>query len=305
MNSKKNAFVFKPSKNSFQLTSNTKNNTRICIKKSLKHTLTTLNKKCFNNFKPVRPFQRFMKIKISNSGINEEAAFLRFSQRDYSKPYKKKLNPILLQYKNYSPPNNCKWSIGTTYICNNEKLIPKKDPFKEYHFTKKINDTKNSQNSFLPTMKNNNRNSFLEMKEEYNNTTESGSFWSPYKSVLNTVANRSSVNYNIINHSKNEISGAKNAKLFDKVIHNKNKGIEEFIDKQRLYAPNINVKYNQLFNDNQLRFRIYKGLFTDRYDSANKSGSNYNIFQGNKITIENNEEKNKKNVERKKLFYKL
>ena len=324
MYSKQNSFVFKPSKQFFQLTNKSINNNKPCLKKSLKHTLTSIDQKTFDYFKPVRPFQRFMKTKISNSGINEEATFLHFSQNDYSKPYKPKLNPILSEYINYSPPNNTKWSLGTTYVCRNETLIPKKDPFKEYYFTENINISKNTQNTFLPQMKNNNNNNnnnndndivdkknksknyFLEMKGAYNSSTESGSFWLPYKSILNTVSNRSSVNYNIINHEKNEYSGAKNANLLYKRTNNKNKGLEEIIDKQRLFAPNINLKYNKFYNDNKLRFRIYKGLFSDRYDSANKYGSKYNIFEGLKANvINNNIELNKKRMQREKTFYKF
>jgi len=93
---------------------------------------------------------------------------------------------------------NSKWSIGTTCNCRREELLPKIDPYKEYHFlpkndNNKINklkltylstdhiSIKTPDPNLLKTIDiiKDNKKSILKLKE-LNFNSESNSFWAPF-----------------------------------------------------------------------------------------------------------------------------
>ncbi len=269
------------------------------------------NQKNFNSVRPVKPFNRFGKSKIYNTGIDPPSIYLNFIRKDPDKPYTKNISLPNANDTKYIPTSPLRWGIGCTKSCNKENLVPKIDPYKEYNFIKKVkkNTKKNDGNekeekyekTYLSTdhisirepkidksTKNGNKGSilypYLKLKGEFNNTSDSNSFWVPRNNVNLTVSNRSSVDYNIINNTKYNLSGIRNDMLFNKTLHNKKKGIEEFLNTQRPFGPNYNNTFLKLLNENSERFRKYRGMFTELYDSATKNGNIFKPFHDRKDT---------------------
>ena len=300
-------FVFHPSRKynfSLQTTHNKNNNTTTLIKK-YKPERISLTQKNFNTFRPVRPFNRFGKSKISENGIDPEKVFLNFTFHDVKKPYKKPVSEIITNGTKYIPTSPLKWSVGTTYTCINEPILPKKDPYKEYNFIKRSDDKTIYQETYLPTdhisirmpdlSKSVEKNPypFLKMKGSYGKHSDSESFWYPKRYNDFSIANRSSVSYNIINNDDNYISGVKDVCMFEKTIHNKKKGLEEFVDLQRPFEPNISKIYEKFEKENEKGFNKYKGVFTELYDSSTKNGNIYAPFRREDYKVVKKE--NKKN----------
>lgn len=285
------------------------------------------NQNNFNTFHPVRPFNRFGKSKIYNTGIDPPSIFIDFIQKDPDKPYKRYISPIITKDIKYIPTNTLRWGVGCTKSCVRKELVPKFDPYKEYNFIKKLKavkmENKNSktissesekeeifEKTYLPTdhisirepnlsksiENNNNCYPFLKLKKAYNNTTESNSFWVPRNNANKSFSNKSSVDYNIINNIKDNITGIQRDTIFNKTLHNKKKGIGEFVVSQRPFGPNYNQTFIRLMGENGDRFRKYKGVFTELYDSSIKNGNIFKPFNennDNQMKIKLN--KNKKN----------
>ncbi len=290
---KQSKFIFSPSRN-FIFT-----NKEIFIEnprsKFSLHKLSPTQKN-FNLFRPVKPFNRFGKIKIYNTGIDPSSIFLDFIKKDPEKSHKRQISPIITKDMKYIPCSPLKWVVGCTKSCTKKNLVPKYDPYKEYHFTEKNNKT--FEKTYLPTdhisirepkicktidnENNNNNFPFLKLKGEYNNTSDSNSFWVPRKYPNKTSSNKSSVDYNIINNSMNNSLENNKPRMLNKTIFNKKKGIEEFIVSQRPSGPNHNQTFIKVLKENDRRFRKYKGMFTELYDSATKNGNIFKPFHERK-----------------------
>ena len=295
------SFEFKPPKN-IAFTKTSRNNLQT-IQPYKAHSLSK-QQKMFNTINPVRPFNRFIKTKIYNTGLDPSSAFIHFMNKDSEKPYKKNISSIIKEGIGNNTVQNIRWSIGTTYKCNNKNYLPKVDPFKEYYFTPRYDDDKNKDNIYLKTYSSrdskilrNNDNfksleagkgknlSYLNMKKKFNFNSESNSYWSPYASNnISNNFNRSSVKYNIITNQENMISGKRDMSIIEKTVNNKKKGVTEFYHLQRNYEPNYSLKFSQFYNENRNGFMKYKGLFTELYDSSNKNGNIYLPFKIDKNT---------------------
>ena len=285
-------FTFKPSKQ-FIFSSKEKTNFVDFLPYKLESKPKT--QKLFSTITPVRPFNRFMKPKQANTGIDPTQTFIDFINKDFPRPYKSQLSPIFKENKKNISLENTKWAIGTTLNCSRKEFLPKVDPYKDYHFLTN-NDSRNKNNlrlTYLSTdhisvktpdmlktidaIRNNNKKSILNLKA-MNFNSESNSYWVPFKHKEDNNFNRSSVEYNIINYKQNKISGKREPTLFEKSINNKKKGVTEFYQLQRNFEPNFRPKYAQLFRENNKRFMKYKGTFTQLYDSYNKNGNVYQPF---------------------------
>lgn len=254
----------------------------------------TLVQKNFNAYKPVRPFNRFGRPKIANTGIDPSTVFINFNNKDPTKPYNAKDSSIYNEYyQKYIPTEPLKWSIGNTCICNDEKLLPRREQFKEYNFTHpKKEDEEKYRNNYLLTdhisirMPNtskslDNRNyPYLKMKSEFGTNQNSDSFWVPMVQKRATMSNRSSVEYDIINNINNPMAGAPGFGILDKALNNKKKGVAEFSDYLKPFNINPNKRYLKCFDDNNNRFHFYKGVFSELYDSAARNGNIYMPFKG-------------------------
>lgn len=255
--------------------------------------------KLFNSINPVRPFHRFRSGKIT-SGNNPDQSYIEFISKDINKPLER---PNLHEKaEKYIPSNPLRWSIGCTYHCNDKNLVPKYSNFKEYYFSERKNsDVEKYESSFLPTdhisirvpeiNKIYNEDSFLNMKRKYGSFAESESHWVPRVYKNGTIANRNSVNYNILNNSENNISGKREDALLDKNANHKKKGVAEFEDFRNPSNPNFNYRYQNLFKDNDKIFFNYKGVFSDLYDSAVKNGNIYMPFRREKDEFKKNKRK--------------
>ena len=299
---KREEFIFSPTKK-FIFTTKPRN---ITMKPKYTKQKLAPNQIHFTTFHPVQPLQRFGKAKIYNTGIDPPKVFSDFCQKDSDKPYKRFISPIITRNTQYIPTSPLKWGVGCTKSCHREKLVPKYDPYKEYNFLDKkrankiigrnsnntsYENNKSFEKTYLPTdhisirepklsrtIDNDNISlfPFLKIKSQFNTTSDSNSFWVPRNNANKTIANRSSVDYNIINNKDDNSNEIKKNILFNKTLHNKKKGIEEFLFCQRSFAPNYNQTFLRLMRENGDRFRKYKGIFTELYDSATKNG---NIFK--------------------------
>ena len=290
------SFNFKPTKKFIFSDNNNKSN--INLIKSYKSKSLPRQIEAFNNIAPVKPFTRFIKQKIYASGEDPSTGFIHFMKKDIVEPYTKDISPIYKDFNRKMPKKNNKWSLGTTYKCNRTEFLPKFDPYKEYHFTSRNNKADNYANNYLTTdhisIKIPNFNKTLEsgkeshfpymnMKKQFNVCNESGSFWIPkvYKNEDNGF-NRSSVKYNIINHTDNLISGKKEVSLINKTTNNRKKGVSEIFDLQRNFEPNFSPTFNKFYKNYHNGFKKYNGIFSNLYDSFNKNGNIYQPFKKEK-----------------------
>lgn len=285
---KSSQFIFKPSK---KFIFSTKEQNKLINYQPYKLSPTATSQTLFSTISPVRPFNRFIKPKVSYTGVDPSQTFINFINKDIPKPYKSQLYPY--SDKNSIKIENTKWSIGTTCNCRRKEFLPKFQQFKNYYFISN-NDNKNKidnlRNTYLSTdhisikkpdtldiikEKKENRKSILKLKQ-LNFNSESNSFWTPFEHTDDNNFNRSSVDYNIINYKNNTISAKREMSILEKSINNKKKGVTEFSQLQRNFEPNYRPKFNQMLRENNNIFMKYKGVFTQLYDSYNKNG---NVFQ--------------------------
>ena len=285
-------FVFKPSKN-FIFTSKEKK--KFVEYEPYKTNSVPKSQKLFSTINPVRPFNRFIKPKKANTGVDPIQIFINFINKDFSKPYKNTLSSCYNNDKKDIQIENTKWSLGTTCNCPRKQFLPKADPYKNYYFIKN-DDNKNKDNlrmTYLSTdhisiktpdmlntidfKKIDNKKSVLNLKK-LNFNSESNSYWVPFNHQDDNNFNRSSVDYNIINYTENKSSGRREATILERSVNNKKKGVTEFTQLQRTFEPNFRPKFAQMFEENNKRFLKYKGTFTQLYDSYNKNGNVYQPF---------------------------
>ena len=283
-------FIFKPSKKFIF-------NPRPPVVKTLnayREQKLTLVQKNFDSYKPVRPFNRFGKPKVADTGIDPSSVFINFNNKDPTKPYNVKDSSIYNEYYHkYIPTEPLRWSIGNTCICNDEKLLPKKEQFKDYYFSNhKKDDIEKYKNNYLSTdnisirMPNISKSldsknfPYLKMKSEFGTNQNSESYWVPQVQNRATMSNRSSVEYDIINNEKNPITGVVNVGILDKAVNNKKKGVAEFSDYLKPFNYNPNKRYLKCYDRNNNRFHFYKGVFSELYDSTARNGNIYIPFKG-------------------------
>ena len=303
-------FVFKPSKN-FIFTSKEKKN--FVEYEPYKTKSIPKSQKLFSTINPVRPFNRFMKPKKANTGVDPMQIFINFINKDFSKPYKSALSSCYKNDKKDIQIENTKWSLGTTCNCPRKQFLPKMDPYKNYYFIKN-DDNKNKNNlrmTYLSTdhisiktpdmlntidfKKIDNKKSVLNLKK-LNFNSESNSYWVPFIHQDDNNFNRSSVDYNIINYKNNKISGKREPTILEKSINNKKKGVTEFSQLQRPFEPNYSPKYAEMFRENNRRYMKYKGIFTQLYDSYNRNGNVYQPFSKSNSNEKLNNGYRKKNL---------
>ena len=283
-------FIFKPSKKFIF-------NPRPPVEKTLnayREQKLSLVQKNFDSYKPVRPFNRFGKPKVADTGIDPSTVFINFNNKDPTKPYNVKDSSIYNEYYNkYIPTEPLRWSIGNTCICNDEKLLPKKEQFKDYYFSNlKKDDIEKYKNTYLSTdnisirMPNISKSldsknfPYLKMKSEFGTNQDSESYWVPQVQNRATMSNRSSVEYDIINNKENPITGVVNVGILDKAVNNKKKGVAEFSDYLKPFNYNPNKRYLKCYDNNNNRFHFYKGVFSELYDSTARNGNIYIPFKG-------------------------
>ena len=243
----------------------------------------------FGQYRPVKGFYRFGKDIIADSGEDANKAYTRFISKDMIKP----LTRPTLKDPQYKPDVNnvLKWTVGCTKKCSHPEYLPKNDPYMNYHYACSSQDEIDKyKRNFLATdhigirvpqiNKTYDSNSFLHKKQQYGAHSETKCGWVPKRnSESNTIGNRNSVPYNIINNSDYCISGAKSVGLLDRSVNNRKKGIAEFNDFARTSNPNFNEEYRKMYEKDSNMFMRYKGIFSELYDSAWKNGNIYLPFR--------------------------
>ena len=282
-------FVFKPSKKFIF-------NPRPSLDKPInpyREQKLSIVQKNFHTYKPVRPFNRFGKPKIANTGIDPSSVFINFNNKDAVQPYNSRESSVYNEdYRKYIPTEPLKWSIGNSLICSDERLLPRRQQFKDYYFSEhRKEDEEKYKNDYLSTdhisirMPTVSRSSeiknypFLKMKSEFGTNQISDSYWVPKVQEKASMSNRSSVEYNIINNFDNPLTGVINVGILDKAVNNKKKGVAEFSDYLKPFNINPNKRYLKSYEKNNNRFHFYKGVFSELYDSAAKNGNIYMPFQ--------------------------
>lgn len=247
--------------------------------------LTELQK-TFGTYKPVKDFYRFPK-GIPSCGIDPSKAFSQFTERDMIHPLSR---PKLKEAK-YYPDNPLRWSVGCTKHCNNEKLEPKIDEYKDYFYYKRNQeDVDRYEKFFIPTdniairvpeisKSYDQTSSFLNKKSKFGMSGESHSDWIPktYQGV--SVGNKPSVDYDIINFKSNPHPIFTESAMLNKTLNNKKKGVTEFSNFTNPYYPNYSKHYKEVLDNDNKAFYHYNGVFSELYDSANRNGNIYIPFR--------------------------
>ena len=248
-----------------------------------------------------------------NKENKSEKAYLEFIKKDIIKPLTRRNiysaknfpnnnknnynNNLYKQYinnsNNFGLKNNSSshWSLGTTLKSINWETIPKIQQFQKYYFPPYYNNKniKEYRSFSLKTdhigisdkfKQKNDSESFLKIKSEYSIQKESKEGWEPKIPKNNNLNNQNSVNYNIINFIplNNYSKSCKN-------IFNRQKGIIEFADLNRVVSPNFNKEYIDLYKNNEQRFRKFNGIFTRMYDVTFKNGGFGKPFEDYKPKI--------------------
>ena len=304
-------FIFKPKK---QYNFTEKPNRNLIMNNRYKQTILTGAQQQFNKVRPVKDFSRFGKGIIADTGINPDQAYINFIRKDIHKPFEQSQNPayqfgpkekeIALNsgvFSDKEPEIPLRWSVGCTYECPSPRLLPKRQPFKSYHFRIKTESDVVKKHKFLDTdhisiripSPKNTENKTENVKETYGAHAESHSDWIPKIHEKLSAATRSGVEYNIINYTENKLTGAeKKSSLLDKTRFHKLKGICEFSDFRNPNFPNYNKRYQELLSKNNKLFYNYKGICSELYDSAAKNGNLYMPFKSNDYKIKKETRKN-------------
>lgn len=286
---KPSSFIFKPSKRyTFVDKPMTYHHTEKRAYKPLKLART---QKEHGQVKPVKDFKRFGKGIIAGTGENPDQVFFNFIHKDVHKPFDRKQSPKYQLTLEDDILNSKRWSVGCSYHCPSEVLLPKRDKFRDYNFSNSSEEDKQKyQHYFLDTDHISVRVPDISKSQTSEKSTrifapnfgaheESRSYWVPSVNKEESFNNRSGVKYDIINHLDNNLSGKKSMGILDKTVNNKRKGIAEFDDFRNPMFPNYNKKYQDLLKENNHIFYNYKGVFSELYDSAIKDGSLYLPFR--------------------------
>ena len=261
------------------------NNKLMIRSKSNLEPILSKKQKLFGVYKPVKNFHRFGKELITNSGINPDAIYVRFYEREITQPYKKP-KCIIEENKNI-PDNSLKWSLGYACKCNKPYFIPKQQQFTIYNFSNKlskennVHSTDNIFNNNNINIENNNnfkneKFPFLNMKKKIYQLSNSKN-WIPriYDNFSNS--NKSNVEYNIITNIPKE--NYEKEHLPEMIKNKKRKGIAEYNENLMPFYPKYRKDYSKLLNENRNLFRRFNGIFTSMYDSSAKNGNIYKPFK--------------------------
>jgi len=227
-------------------------------------------------------------LKAPEVGSLPSKSIEEFMSKDIIKPLQRKplYNPI-------NRPLLKTWALQTNKNCSIEENLPKKQQYKNYYFHKITKEDKEKYNRyFLPTdhlairypEKDPSKKQsypFLEMKARYNPQSVTKNSWEPERSEL-SMANNSSLSYNIINHEPNKHFLRPSAFNIMKKVNYKKLGVGHYADINHPFYPNFNNEFHKAFEENKNIFKAYKGIFSKMYDDAARNGNIYLPFDTKK-----------------------
>ena len=260
----------------------------------------TLKQKLFNKPRPTRPYERFIPTKMALTGVDPSGNINEFISNDIIHP----MTRPNLYAKTFSIDNskkdidmNNRWALRTTVKCNDRKSMPKMQPYVSYYLPPEYNN-KNIDKYRKFSLKTDHigiqvprcekvsqDKSFIKLKTDYyfNIETKKENEWVPL-TCKNSTNNVSSKDYNIINFKPILKTNPNSHILLNKNLYFKKKGIGEFADLTKTFKVNFNKEFSEKIKANPLRFRKYKGIFSEMYDSSHKNGDIITPFgKSNKI----------------------
>lgn len=110
------------------------------------------------------------------------------------------------------------------------------------------------------------------------NTTTYDSGWIPNWNI-ETVKNRSSVSYDILNNENKALCPVLDSNLMNVKLNFKKKCLGEFHDLSHTSYPNFCDKYQNNIKENKNIYRNYKGVFTNMYDTTHRNGNLIELFK--------------------------
>ena len=146
--------------------------------------------------------------KVPEKGINSAGGYKEFIEKDVVKPYSNHYLGEEIRYK-----NGTGWALNYTKICPRVENLPKYQQFKSYNFFSfpKGNSAPENESSLsrelnktMDQCHSKRQNSYLDMKQSFNKNSYSKSDYDIDGSRSRSLMNKSSVCYNIINHSLNK-----------------------------------------------------------------------------------------------------
>lgn len=245
----------------------------------------------YYKIKPVRPFRRFLK--EPNNGIAPLKLYQDFIKKDMIKPFNRGKLSL------YSEPKLKKihtWALNSDKNCPIEENLPKFQPFKDYHFYKfPRKDAETYRRTFLPTdhiaikqiepiddkgQKSSTKNyPFLKLKSVFNPQSVTKEGWALPQSNKNTLSNKSSVGYNILNFENNKYNNDNSNNLIkDRRLNFRKIGVGNYADLTKVFCTNFNPQFQSAFKSNPNIFKNYNGIFSKMYEDAARNGNIYKVF---------------------------
>lgn len=227
--------------------------------------------------------KRFIPYRESLSGIDPYNQYDQFFRKGIIQPMQRpsifeKLEPVNLKCQTERIK---KWALGTTYECPSYEMLPKKQQYTNYYFPQKnIENQKQcfSHNNItglrIPKLKRNHSQiSFLKMKGETSNNTESkGNDYMHSAIKLSSITNVSSKDYDIINFTKLDSTRKIKPQIYNKCFYFKKKIMGEYINLMNISNINYNKEYPIKLRENPKRFFKYNGIFSNIIDTLVKNG---------------------------------
>lgn len=238
-------------------------------------------------------YSKLIKPKVADSGTDPKGSMTEFMNHDLIKPL---IRPQIEAYKRddskFYQTNKEKWALGTTKRCiykeyeaNERKINENQGKYYERQSSEMKNKYKNSfltsdniairsnpyeRNSLKP----NNIQKYIKQERKFEDNSKANINNSYIINNQNsTINNKSGAEYNIINLNNDYISKKPFFNILDKKRANIRKGISEFSDLTRDFAPNFNWLYKAEYETNPNIFKKYNGVFTYLYDKSQRNGN--------------------------------
>ena len=227
---------------------------------------------------PVRPYNRFMSVKVDGSGRDAMAIFKNFAKKNESTIdafRDNKMGTVVLKREASLPigkvphgTTKCTYKLG---LDTTGKLERGRLGVETRLFPKNPTDIVSQE---PPESKRPFQGLYDQMvrvpKYETNNARSKP--WAPQDAYGVVVQNRGSVSHNIITNEPNRYSAVLSPALMQEKSHGRLKGITEVQDLARLTVVRSNPNHSSQLSESKKAFARKDGMFTHLYNSAARFG---------------------------------
>ena len=223
---------------------------------------------------PVRPYNRFMTIKVADSAVDQTKNLERFMMKEGSlDAYREDRRGTLAIVDSPVPKGQvpygttkCTYKIGLGVDARLDryKLGIETHTFPKNPTDKFGGDPPPSQRPFQGLFDQ------MVRQPEFGKNSSANNPWVPKPVLSKSVNNRSGTNLNIITHEPNLISGV--LRITTDITTNRLKGVTEFRDLIHPSAANENEAHKSAIAKNEKVFARKDGIFTHVYNSAARFG---------------------------------